>query len=240
MVAVILIGAHLVAEFIFQTEKTAARKNTNKKLLAVHGAVYFLCITAASFAAISIEHVLWPVVIVSLSHVIIDWVKTRFRNEHFAVFIVDQVLHILIIVLVCLLFELGEHTGGLLKAATTKWPENDVSRVIAIALMYLIALTPSAVLVRKALTHMTGSLKKENKDSEKRAGYLIGMLERVFVVTLILVSQWAAIGLILAAKSLARFKQLEEKEFAEVYLIGTLLSVALAVVSTLTLQWLYT
>ncbi len=41
--------------------------------------------------------------------------------------------------------------------------------------------------------------------------------------------QYAAIGLILAAKSFARLKEMDEGDFAEYVLIGTLLSVTSAV-----------
>jgi len=37
------------------------------------------------------------------------------------------------------------------------------------------------------------------------------------------------VGWIIAAKSLARFKQLEDREFAEYFLVGTLASFLLAV-----------
>ncbi len=46
-----------------------------------------------------------------------------------------------------------------------------------------------------------------------------------------LLGQYGAVGLIIAAKSLARFKALEDREFAESYLIGTLASLLLAVLA---------
>jgi len=61
------------------------------------------------------------------------------------------------------------------------------------------------------------------------AGRWIGVLERVIVAVLVLLNASSAIGFVLTAKSIARFKQLEEsKDFAELYLIGTLLSVGIA------------
>ncbi len=41
--------------------------------------------------------------------------------------------------------------------------------------------------------------------------------------------RYAAIGLMLAAKSFARFKETDDRDFAEYVLIGTLLSVTSAV-----------
>jgi hypothetical protein len=61
------------------------------------------------------------------------------------------------------------------------------------------------------------------------AGALIGILERIFTVTLVLVGQYMALGLILTAKSIARFEDLKDRKFAEYYLIGTLSSMLFAV-----------
>ena len=68
----------------------------------------------------------------------------------------------------------------------------------------------------------------ENKEELINSGYLIGIFERIIILTLGLIGLLGAIGFVLAAKSLARFKQLEDRDFAEKYLLGTLLSVAIS------------
>jgi hypothetical protein len=64
-----------------------------------------------------------------------------------------------------------------------------------------------------------------------RVGEAIGIIERLLIVTFVLVGAEAAIGLVVAAKTLARFKQLDDRDFAEYYLLGTLASVAVAAIS---------
>jgi hypothetical protein len=64
---------------------------------------------------------------------------------------------------------------------------------------------------------------------EYNAGRFIGVLERLLTYAFVLQGQYAAIGLILAAKGFARFREMDERDFAEYVLIGTLLSVASAV-----------
>lgn len=64
-----------------------------------------------------------------------------------------------------------------------------------------------------------------------RVGEAIGILERLLIVTFVLVGAEAAIGLVIAAKTLARFRQLDDRDFAEYYLLGTLASVAIAAIS---------
>lgn len=72
-------------------------------------------------------------------------------------------------------------------------------------------------------------MKEEQKSEEElQIGSWIGILEREIMLFLALMGQYGAIGFVLAAKSLARFKQLENKAFAEKYLLGTLLSSAIA------------
>lgn len=75
-------------------------------------------------------------------------------------------------------------------------------------------------------------LRQYEKDVEtsglKGAGMVIGIVERVIVLTLVLVNQYTAITIIFAAKSIARFNELKDRKMAEYYLIGTLESIAFA------------
>ena len=69
--------------------------------------------------------------------------------------------------------------------------------------------------------------------SPARIGATIGVLERLLVVTLVLTGAETAIGLVIAAKTLARFRQLDDRQFAEYYLLGTMASVSVALASGL-------
>ncbi len=78
------------------------------------------------------------------------------------------------------------------------------------------------------------NLKKENEEPaiderEYKAGRVIGMLERILIFFFVVISQFGAIGFIIAAKGFTRFKELDKREFAEYVLIGTLLSSLLAI-----------
>ncbi len=61
-----------------------------------------------------------------------------------------------------------------------------------------------------------------------RTGRIIGVLERLLVFLLVVQGEWGAVGLVVAAKSIVRFKDLEQRNFAEYYLVGTLTSLLLA------------
>ena len=66
------------------------------------------------------------------------------------------------------------------------------------------------------------------EERDFRSGELIGKLERVIVAALVLAGAASTIGFVLTAKSVARFKQMDDRNFAERYLVGTLLSVCVA------------
>jgi uncharacterized protein DUF3307 len=66
-----------------------------------------------------------------------------------------------------------------------------------------------------------------------RVGATIGVLERLLIVTFVLVGAEAAIGFVIAAKTIARFRLLDDRDFAEYYLLGTLASVSVAIVTGL-------
>jgi hypothetical protein len=76
----------------------------------------------------------------------------------------------------------------------------------------------------------------EGHASPARIGSTIGILERLLIATFVLTGSTAAIGFVVAAKTLARFKQLDDRDFAEYYLLGTLASVAVALGSALVAQ----
>jgi hypothetical protein len=66
-----------------------------------------------------------------------------------------------------------------------------------------------------------------------RIGATIGALERLLVVAFVLTGAEVAIGFVVAAKTIARFRQLDDRGFAEYYLLGTLASISVALGSGL-------
>lgn len=69
--------------------------------------------------------------------------------------------------------------------------------------------------------------------SPSQVGATIGVIERLLIVTFVLARADAAIGFVIGAKTIARFRQLDDRDFAEYYLLGTLASVSIAIVSAI-------
>jgi len=66
----------------------------------------------------------------------------------------------------------------------------------------------------------------------------IGIIERILILTFVLLNQYTAITIIFAAKSIARFNELKDRKISEYYLIGTLLSITFALITGIIVRFL--
>ena len=93
--------------------------------------------------------------------------------------------------------------------------------MLSILTMLLAVLKPANVFVQKVL--VTEKPDEKVKTRLKHGG-CIGSLERFIITCMLLLGQYSAVALVFTAKSIVRFK-----DFAEYYLYGTLLSVAVSI-----------
>jgi hypothetical protein len=70
----------------------------------------------------------------------------------------------------------------------------------------------------------------------EHAGRIIGWIERALLYSLVLVGAPGAAALVIAGKSVARFPSFKEERFAEYYLIGSLMSLAIALGAALAVR----
>jgi hypothetical protein len=103
--------------------------------------------------------------------------------------------------------------------------------VLGVATAYLLVTRPLSIAI--ALIMQRWSVELEDTGTLARAGARIGVLERLLVLTLVLLDQLTAVGFLLAAKSVLRFGDLREtrdRKLTEYVLLGTLLSVSTTLV----------
>ena len=103
-----LIFAHFLADFILQSKGMANGKRgfqiikkKKRRLSTVHKWTYHLshslvqAITAYLFAGMWSN---WMIpLVIFVTHLIIDYIKIRYFNDHLHAFIIDQILHLLVI-----------------------------------------------------------------------------------------------------------------------------------------------
>lgn len=99
---------------------------------------------------------------------------------------------------------------------------------------FIFTIKEGTIIIRLVLRKLSAVPKvKEEPDQDDTREYdrgkLIGILERALIYFSIVFNQLGAVAIIIALKSLARFKELDDKNFAEYFLIGSLLSIIIAV-----------
>lgn len=106
--------------------------------------------------------------------------------------------------------------------------------VAAYSVIALILLTGLGNEVCRGLFRFSGLASKpeETADEDKPAGWIIGWLERLIIAIGILTHSWEVLAAVIALKTVARFKELDDQRFAEYFLVGSLFSILWAVVIT--------
>ncbi|OFW75807.1 MAG: hypothetical protein A2201_08540 [Alicyclobacillus sp. RIFOXYA1_FULL_53_8] len=163
------------------------------------------------------------------------------RVTKLMLFILDQLMHILAILAVLLIFE--PHAVASLEAFTMKIVHGQnpdltiLARVLTIFIVGLYATVVSSVVVQ-ILTYPAPANTESTLEPDPQVprGRLIGYLERLIVVTIVCIGAYTVIPLIVAAKSLARFKKFDNQEWAEYFLVGTLSSILCGTLSGLLLR----
>lgn len=238
MITNIFIISHLLLDFTFQSSDMARKKKTSFKCLAVHGLIYLVGCGILSGFFLETQYAIYTIAILSISHFVIDWVRQRlelkFTNNtfKFVALILDQGIHIAIIIASSSLLKLSEHTGWFYHMISGY---EYISDVILYIFLFVVIWAPASVFIKKLFEFILIDDCYMN-ENDLKMGNLIGKLERVIVTILVLQNQYGVIGLVLTAKSIARFKQLEEKDFAEKYLVGTLTSLTIALIATIIIK----
>lgn len=241
MIIYILFITHFLADFTFQTTKLAQKKFNDFKYLVFHGLIYAVTFLVPFFSLIKFNRAILPYFIIISSHFFVDWtrkfVDKKFNNKSimFTSFIVDQILHVLILAILYYTFSLYSETTPIYEHIQ-KLPH--LNSIVTYSLTFIIIWDPVAVLIKKLFTYIFDVNVCLHEENDPQIGRIIGKLERIIIATLVLCNQFGAIGFVLTAKSIARYKQLEDKNFAEKYLVGTLTSVTIALITSMILKQL--
>ncbi|MEM5538568.1 DUF3307 domain-containing protein [Olleya sp. AS48] len=218
-----LVLAHAIGDFVLQPDQWVKDKTIKKhksKYLYFHVLIHAL----ALLILLQFNANYWiGIVSIVVSHYIIDVIKlnlTKKINPRL-LFILDQIAHLIVIAIVALSYT--QYSFDI----NTLYSKN----VLAL-LLSLIAITSIASVIMRLVMSKWILDEDDANDSLEKAGKYIGILERLFVFGFIIINQWSAIGLLIAAKSVFRFGDLskaKDRKLTEYILIGTLLSFGIAI-----------
>lgn len=244
-----LLLAHLLGDFVFQTDAMVSGKGRGEPgAFLRHGAVHLA--TALVLILLFVPQAggawkLYPMLLLLTGlHLLVDLLKERtlaswLTNKPRSGFLADQLLHL------ALVFGWVTWFGGAIPVWTTEVYTLLLAHretVMTVCAVYVATIFAGGYFIRVVLPEpphegeATGD--RGELSEEWRAGMYIGWLERFLVLTAVIAKSPTAIGLIVTAKSIVRFKRVEKGDaFAEYFLLGTFLSLALALLGGLVLRW---
>jgi hypothetical protein len=211
--------AHLLADFTFQSKEWVDKKREfgfQSKHLYWHVLVVFL------FSVMLADqwNFIFFAAVIAASHMVVDGLKNSLKDWKYSFFI-DQVLHIGIIAGMVFVYN---HYFSL--TPIIDLPLN--THQLMIITGYVICTKPANVLIKKILELWNIISFSGSKELElENAGKLIGIMERILILTLLLYNQFTAVGFLITAKSILRYEGIKATK-TEYVLIGTLLSFGIA------------
>lgn len=213
-----LLSAHVIGDFYLQSDKYCKQKEQLKiksPFLYIHSVIIGLL----SWAFVPFVDFGIFALIIGGTHLLIDTMKTYMRKGLY-LFLIDQFAHIIILCFISCQY---------VSAFYLPIQIIDFYSTLSIPLFVfavLCCLKPTNILIKLILDkYKIGNA--ESCKSIKNAGGLIGNIERILAMLFVLIGQYEAIGFIVAAKSLLRFKETDTAK-TEYVLAGTLLSFGIA------------
>jgi len=213
--------AHVLADFTFQPQQWCERKD--KKLCSKEHLYHIIIVFGLSwFCSMQIEF--WrAALVIATTHFLFDLLKSilsRRQKLGSLLFFVDQSLHFMVITIATCWFSVVQ---------IIEFPVEITSHAALVVLSFLLCAKPANIIVREILKSFEIYVSDPADTNQlMNAGQLIGTLERIISLALILVDQFAAVGFIIAAKSLLRFRDTATAR-TEYLLIGTLLSFGIVI-----------
>lgn len=225
-----LLLAHFISDFLLQKSAWIEDKNTHKiksKYLYWH----ILITGLLALALIGLNH--WEtVLIITSTHYIIDLIKS-YLPQNFKYFILDQIIHVGII------FLCWSWTFELLPTWEMISDFYYQDHFWIVALCFLFLTYPSGYIIANSTKIWSDQvINLPNNTGLANAGKYIGFVERIIICILVYQDQYEAIGLLIAGKSILRYNIANEEIKTEYLLVGTLISIFIAIVVGLLLKWL--
>jgi len=213
--------AHLVSDFYLQTEKSCkskAGKAFKSRHLYIHALITF---AFAWLFSLNVGYC-WAALMIAMLHFVIDGLKSIFKNAKGAFFI-DQLLHFAVIVAVVIIF--NNNVGEV--SFPTWLPE---TKVLLWMVAFVFCLRPANFFIQNIFKEAKISVPTNGEEDQSlpNAGHVIGNVERMLTLVFVMLGQYEAIGFLLAAKSLLRFRETATVK-SEYVLVGTLLSFGIAI-----------
>lgn len=241
----LLFLAHILGDFYFQPSSWVDNRYEKHlksirlyQHVLIHAVFVFTILLCAGY---SFAIVCYGSAFVLVTHFFIDVVKSYLPRTS-TYFFLDQIIHLMMLVIVwaCITSDYDKVIAHLFQKVDYKF--------VVVLIAYSVVLKPASIIISMLLEQWSEIAKSNSNSGEEdqgssittvegedikslvSAGKVIGMVERVLILTFVLLNQFSGVGFLLAAKSVFRFGDLKEKndhKMTEYVMLGTLLSVTI-------------
>lgn len=244
---------HIIYKYFYflSKAKKSIVGNTVHSLIHLFG-IYIVSSIISLIDGQAIYLPLSQVLLISISHFIIDELKSLLylKNpkiiKNIWIFLLDQLLHLLTI---SLIISLGNNINIITilrdKILISSTGFSLKESILIIFINIFIATFGVGIFIKTLMNHLSSNNNKVNSEKGNWAqndqvitnnnlnnenigipngGFTIGLLERTFILLIIIINYPMMIGFILTIKSVVRFKKLSNDSFAEYFIIGTFIS----------------
>lgn len=224
----------------------------------LHTIIYLIITLICSFYYLSIKNLIFILILIA-THFIVDFAKSMIVSNNplkqysITIFLVDQLLHLSAIITASAYISSHYIPPSILEPIINSikrlFPLQGIlltysKKVLLALILTLIDLWGVGVFIRLFFNYLkcnSPELKyKKNIESSmiimpqqaggtRDGGFLIGILERLFIITSVVFLKPEFIGFVLTAKSIARFKKFDDDSFVEIFIIGTFISFITAI-----------
>ncbi len=221
---IMLLYAHLLADFPFQFNWIAKRKK-QLNVLSIHITIHV--ITTMAILVLTGWRMPSAIVLavafgVGILHGMIDLAKAYLSDDNLNTFLIDQSVHIgMLLAAACLIQRYSPFAFR---------PE--IAHFVIYVTGFFVIWNAASHFIDRFVKQYLPAQDKEEQPSpsgNQQASDWIGKFERLLVFGFILMGYPEGIGFIIAGKSILRFQDAKKEKMSEYILIGTLLSITIAI-----------
>lgn len=258
-----LLIAHLLGDFVFQSQDVVNKRRSTVWRTRLYANVKHASISAALSGVLLFYYcwtfwILVPIMIVFLSHGIIDVIKSNIVAANkpslrysILMFSLDQIVHFSVLVAIARsinkyirfsapLMNIKNWVQKIFYECVTNVTYNQ--KLMICFILLVIGLWGVGVFIRLFVDRMKlkpyrravdlGIILANNTNGNgiRDGGFLIGILERLVIIVAVVTNMVNVIGFLVTAKSIARFKKFDDDSFVEYFIIGSFMSIISAVI----------
>lgn len=236
-------------------EKKSIRLKGNRNHTGIHLLTYFVLLLLFNYVT---PQTMWIIILLSFIHFLIDILKTQltfeewFKKRNILLFVCDQLLHYISIFLIAYntgLNSIMVDNIGVIPEQIYEFIGSSTyfQKILITGCLLVAGLWGAGIFINIFINYLelnfnnkdedkdkeikvSDTEKKDDKKYNKELGLIIGIVERLFIICVIVFKMPSLIAFGMGLKSVARFKEFDKDWFVQIFILGSFLSFISAII----------